>query len=92
MKKIIKRRKKKVETSKKLLVFAIVFVCIVTAFTFLSVLYVKDISPLEYLIPSAFGLLATAYGFYFWKAKAENLHKYGKDDDIPDSNDPNDVG
>lgn len=34
--------------------------------------------PLAYLIPSVFGELATATGFYFSKAKAENRIKLRK--------------
>ena len=29
-------------------------------------------------IPGIFGLTATSHGFYFWKAKAENIAKYAK--------------
>lgn len=34
-----------------------------------------DTSALAYLIPAIFGELATATGFYFWKAKNENRIK-----------------
>lgn len=50
--------------------------------TFAAVFILKDISPLAYLIPAVFGLSSVAHGFYFWKAKAENLRKYGQDDKI----------
>ena len=35
-----------------------------------------DLSPLAYLIPAVFGELATATGFYYWKARNENRAKY----------------
>lgn len=38
----------------------------------------KDLSPLAYLIPAVFGELATATGFYYSKAKAENRIKLRK--------------
>ena len=38
----------------------------------------SDTAPLAYLIPSVFGELATATGFYFSKAKAENRIKLRK--------------
>ena len=50
--------------------------------TFVVVFVTRDTSPLAYLIPAVFGLSTIAHGFYFWKAKAENLHKFGQDDKI----------
>ncbi len=41
-----------------------------------------DLSPLSYLIPAAFGELATATGFYYNKAKAENKIKLMKSNGI----------
>ena len=38
----------------------------------------KDLSPLAYLIPAIFAELATATGFYYSKAKAENRIKLRK--------------
>ncbi len=75
-----RRKKESIETSKKLLLFAIVLAVAITIFSCVAVIVTRDTSPLVYLIPAVFGLLATAYGFYFWKAKAENLQKYGGKD------------
>ncbi len=73
----------KVETSKKLLLFAIIFCTAITAAAVVAIFYLRDATALAYLIPAAFGLLSTAYGFYFWKAKNENLQKYKqKDQDV----------
>ncbi len=47
----------------------------VTVFTCAIVWRTGDTSPLAYLIPAIFGELATATGFYFWKAKNENRIK-----------------
>lgn len=88
------KRKKKIETSKILLIVsdAITGVCTVAAIV--AVFVIKDTTPLVYLIPAAYGLSATSHGFYYWKAKAENLQKFGRLDavtmedpqDVPDEN------
>lgn len=73
------QKKKKTETSKKLLYISDAMAGVTLAGTFAAVFYTKDTSPLIYLIPGVFGLASVAHGFYFWKAKAENLHKFGLD-------------
>lgn len=76
-------RKKKLEFSKLLLIAVSVFAVIVTIFTMRIVAETGDTSPLGYLIPAVFAELATATGFYYSKAKAENKIKlrkrYGSD-------------
>lgn len=71
------------EFSKVLWVTAMVHAAIISVFTMIAVIYTSDASPLEYLIPAVFAELAAATGFYFNKAKAENLIKlrkqYGSD-------------
>lgn len=68
---------KNIEFSKRLLAFIEVLVllcfCLVTA----SVL-MGDSSPLTALITGVFTLASLAFGFYFWKAKNENIRKYAK--------------
>ena len=49
-----------------------------TAFTLAIVWKTGDTSPLAYLIPAIFAELATATGFYYSKAKAENRIKLRK--------------
>lgn len=70
--------RKTMETSKKLLLFAdtlLVVVCIAG----IVIAYVcRDTSPFAYIIPAVSGLAATSHGFYYWKAKNENMQKYGK--------------
>ena len=68
--------------SKKSLIVSDVITSGTVILTFAAVFILKDISPLAYLIPAVFGLSSVAHGFYFWKAKAENLRKYGQDDKI----------
>jgi hypothetical protein len=74
-------RVKKREFSKVILAVVGVVTGIVTAFTLAVVWKTGDTSPLAYLIPAVFAELATATGFYYSKAKAENRiklrQKYG---------------
>ena len=50
----------------------------VTVFTLAIVWKTGDTTPLAYLIPAVFAELATATGFYYSKAKAENRIKLRK--------------
>lgn len=84
-----RRVKKKMEMSKKLLIVSDIITSATVILTFAAVFILKDISPLAYLIPAVFGLSSVAHGFYFWKAKAENLRKYGQGDKITMSGDGN---
>lgn len=74
-------RAKKREFSKVILAVVGAVAGIVTAFTLAVVWKTGDTSPLAYLIPAVFAELATATGFYYSKAKAENRiklrQKYG---------------
>ncbi len=80
-----KSKKKKTETSKILLIVSDILTGIVAATAIIAVFVLKDTSPLIYLIPAAFGLSATSHGFYYWKAKAENLQKFGRLDLVDDN-------
>ena len=76
-------RTKKREFSKVLIASVGAVTLVVTAFTLAVVWRTGDTSPLAYLIPAVFDELATATGFYYSKAKAENRiklrKKYGAD-------------
>lgn len=76
-------RAKKREFSKVILAVVGAVTGIVTAFTLAVVWKTGDTSPLAYLIPAVFAELATATGFYYSKAKAENRiklrQKYGSE-------------
>ena len=76
-------RTKKREFSKVLIASVGAVTLVVTAFTLAVVWRTGDTSPLAYLIPTVFAELATATGFYYSKAKAENRiklrKKYGAD-------------
>ncbi len=72
------RRKKKAEFSKRIMVVVGTVTIVVTVFTLAFVWKTGDASPLAYLIPAVFAELATATGFYYSKAKAENRIKLRK--------------
>lgn len=80
-----KRKKKTVETSKKLLIISDILSGVCAAAALIAVFVLKDTSPFAYLIPAAFGLSATSHGFYYWKAKAENLQKFGRGNEITEN-------
>lgn len=80
-----KSKRKKTETSKILLIVSDILTGIVAATAIIAVFVLKDTSPLIYLIPATFGLSATSHGFYYWKAKAENLQKFGRLDLVDDN-------
>ena len=65
------------ETSKQLLKITVAMVIVLSVATVVAVFVLGDTSPLAYLIPSVFGLASTTVGFYLWKAKNENIAKYG---------------
>lgn len=78
IKKAKKRRKKKATCkSYSKLIFNIItmMVILIVAFTCYMVLETKDMSVLQVLIPCVFAEFATATGFYYSKAKAENVIK-----------------
>lgn len=76
------QQKTKLETSKVLLIIALIIVIIISVVAVVATFVLQSMDALGYLITGAFGLCSTAYGFYYWKAKAENLHKYNRDDEI----------
>jgi len=72
------RRRKRAEFSKILLGFAGGLALGVTVYGCILSWITRDTSMLAYLIPAAFGELATATGFYYHKARAENQIKLRK--------------
>ena len=79
-----RRNKKKVETSKLLLIVSDVMAAVVLVSAIVAVFILRDPTPLEYLIPAVFALASASHGFYYWKAKAENLNKWGQGSKIED--------
>lgn len=70
-----KEPKKKIETSKIIIFVAFIMVTAVTVDAIFLMHQTGDTSPLSYIIPSAYGVLTAATGFYYWKAKNENKLK-----------------
>ena len=70
-------RLKNAEFSKKLLVF--VEFLIIALFALVCIATFKGyIDALVAMITGVFSLATIAFGFYFWKAKNENIRKYAK--------------
>lgn len=68
---------KNLEFSKKLLIFVEVLVLLCFCLTLAAVI-MGDATALVALITGVFSLASLAFGFYFWKAKNENIRKYAK--------------
>ncbi|MBR5421008.1 MAG: phage tail tape measure protein [Lachnospiraceae bacterium] len=65
----------KPEFSKVILaVVALATIAIVVA-SFVLMFKTMDLTPLAYIVPGIFAELASATGFYYWKARAENMIK-----------------
>jgi len=73
--KIVKTKKKKMEFSKAIFIGVSIVNLLVILFVCIMVWRTNDLSPLNYLIPAAAAEMATATGFYYNKAKAENKIK-----------------
>lgn len=83
-------RKRRVEFSKKIFVGVAISTALIVIFSLVIVWKTGDTSPLTYIIPAMFAELATATGFYYKKAEAENKIKltrlYGKNTAEDDEN------
>lgn len=65
-------KKKKVEFSKKIFAWVSIATALVVIFSLIMIWRTSDLTPLAYIIPAIFTELATATGFYYYKAKREN--------------------
>lgn len=74
----------KCETSKLLLWLLLSGLGLIGVCSIIYSFLLHDSSPLVALIEKISTLASIAVGFYYWKAKAENLHKYKQDDKIGD--------
>lgn len=76
---------KKAEFSKKLLYFVTDMIVL----TFIAVvisMFLGMSEPLVVFITGLFSLATIAFGFYYWKAKNENIRKYAEKIDKKDIN------
>lgn len=69
------RARKKMEFSKLIFICVSVLTLVVTVFSCVMIWRTMDTSALSYLIPAVFAEMASATGFYYTKAKAENKIK-----------------
>ena len=69
------KQKKPLEFSKKILIVLSLATTIIVVLSFVLMFMTQDLSPLSYIITGIFAELASATGFYYWKAKAENVIK-----------------
>ncbi|NLK40371.1 MAG: hypothetical protein GX303_09075 [Clostridiales bacterium] len=76
------RRKRPKEFSKKIFIGVAVVNIVLIAFSLYMMYATGDLTPLSYIIPAAAAEMATATGFYYSKAKAENKIKLMKSNGI----------
>lgn len=67
-------RNSKIEFSKKLLYFIMDLILVLVVLVIIS-LFTGNTEALTSLIAGVFSLGSVAFGFYFWKAKNENIMK-----------------
>ena len=77
-----KENKPKKEFSKKIFNIVITLFIIVIFYAMALMWKTENTDALAYLIPSVSGLSVTCCGFYFWKAKVENVIKLSKENNI----------
>lgn len=68
---------KNAEWSKKLLVFIEILILLTFCLVVAAVL-MGHAEPLTAFITGVFSLASLAFGFYYWKAKNENIKKYAR--------------
>lgn len=76
---------KKAEFSKKLLYFVTDMIVLTFVAVVISI-FLGMSEPLVVFITGLFSLATIAFGFYYWKAKNENIRKYAEKIDKKDIN------
>ena len=76
---------KKAEFSKKLLYFVTDMIVLAFVAVVISI-FLGMSEPLVVFITGLFSLASIAFGFYYWKAKNENIRKYAQHIDKKDIN------
>lgn len=67
------------EFSKIIVIAVSILTAIISCFSMAAMLIMQDLSALPILITTVFAAFATGTGFYYNKAKAENLKKISKE-------------
>lgn len=78
----MKEERTRKETSKTLLWVLISGLAVITVSAIVASFLFANTDPLIALIENVTKLVSIAVGFYYWKAKNENLHKYKQDHKI----------
>lgn len=73
-----RKKKKEIEYSKLILRWLISIQTLIVVSSIGLMIYVQDVTPLEWLIPSMSAELSISIGFYYNKAKRENELKIRK--------------
>ncbi len=73
---------KKLEFSKRIFVVSFTLVAVITVLSVFLMFRTGDLSPLSELIRVAYAVLGIATGFYYNKAKRENVIKLKKENKI----------
>ena len=77
----LKKKLHNATTSKIIICSLFIYIILLTPIvTYIAILGNAD--PLTETVRGVFVLTSIAVGFYYWKAKCENLHKYKQDDKI----------
>lgn len=71
--------KKKIESSKKIIITCYVILIAVLIATYVAIFMYREVN--DQIVLAIVGLVASANGFYFWKARAENTIKIAKEYD-----------
>lgn len=75
-------KKKPKEFSKKIFNIVITLFIVIIFYSMALMWKTENTDGLMYLIPSISGITATTIGFYYWKAKMENIIKISKSNNI----------
>lgn len=75
---------KNLETSKRILYVIGILVFILLPVSVIVSCVTGDTSSLTQYVTGIFALASIAVGFYYWKSKNENLHKYARKDSQAD--------
>lgn len=73
--------RRRVDTSKLILRCLLLALTLLLPFVVILA-FLNIVEPLVRYIEGTFALTSISVGFYYWKAKAENLHKYKQDTHI----------
>ena len=84
----LRNSKKKIEMS-KLILYALFVVMVSMIIISVALAFAGMATAYEIAMTGVFSLATISVGFYYWKAKAENMHKYKQDDKITMAGDEN---